>query len=97
MAAAVHRSEMAIAYLTDRGAMSYDPGNEEINRMVGDLRLRDAICPLESYETQTRARARLALAGEHQGCGKADLDHDVCDRRAIPNLECQRRLRFSRL
>jgi len=26
---------MAFAYLTDRGAMSYDPGNARINRMVG--------------------------------------------------------------
>ena len=52
-----------LAYLTDRGAMSYDPGNEEINRMVGDLRLRDAICPLESYDSpKTRARARKTLA-----------------------------------
>ena len=47
-----------LAYLTDRGAMSYDPGNEGINRMVGDLRLRDATCPLASYVTpKTRACA----------------------------------------
>lgn len=52
---------MAFAYLTDRGAMSYDPGNEGINRMVGNPpapRLLDEVrrvLRLKHYSMRTEA------------------------------------------
>jgi len=58
MTVAVRRGEGAFAYLTNRGAMSYDPESGVINRMVGG----HASSPQLTKTRQTDNRAQISFA-----------------------------------
>lgn len=82
------RARMAVAYLTERGAMSYTRGNEEINRMAGDkpaprlLEEMRRVLRLKHYSIRTEAvyvgwvrRFVLANGKRHpRDMGAADVE-----------------------